>query len=260
MTWNPGQYLSYEHARMRPALDLLARIPLTAPGAIVDLGCGAGNVAQVLAARWPQARIVGVDSSGAMLATARDATAGDARFTWIEADLGAWTPETAPDLVFSNAALHWLDDHATLVPRLLAAVAAGGALAVQMPDNFAAPSHAALFEVATRPEWRDRLARCVRSNPVSPMTDYLRWLAAASAVDLWTTEYMHLLPGLDGGEHPVVAWMKGAALTPFLAALDDDARPRFIADYRERIAAAYPPLDDGRVPFPFRRRFVVAMR
>jgi SAM-dependent methyltransferase len=105
----------------------IARIPLTAPSAIVDLGCGAGNVAQVLAARWPQARISGVDGSAAMLAAARAATLGAARFRWIEADLGAWTPDTAPDLVFSNAALHWLDDHGTLFPRLLAAVAAGGA-------------------------------------------------------------------------------------------------------------------------------------
>ncbi|MEP7180797.1 MAG: methyltransferase domain-containing protein [Betaproteobacteria bacterium] len=260
MSWDPGQYLTYANERLRPALDLIARIPLAAPKTVIDLGCGAGNVAQVLAARWRDAAIVGVDSSAAMLSTARAATQGDARYSWLEADLGAWTPDSPPDLVFSNAALHWLDGHATLFPRLLAAVAPGGALAVQMPDNFAAPSHAALFDLARDAHWRDRLGAHVRPQPVAAAIDYARWLGSATSVDVWTTEYLQLLPAAGAGEHPVVAWMKGAALTPFLGALDDGAQRRFVAEYRERIAAAYPALDDGRVPFPFRRRFIVALR
>jgi len=260
MSWDPGQYLTFAHERLRPALDLLARIPLAAPGAIVDLGCGAGNVAQVLAARWPEAAITGVDGSAEMLAAARVATKGDTRFTWLESDLANFAPAAPPDLVYSNAALHWLDDHATLFPRLLASVAPGGALAVQMPDNFGAPSHALLFDVALGARWRDRLAAHVRAHPVAAAMDYARWLGAATAQDVWATEYLQLLPAARGGEHPVVAWMKGAALTPFLAALDADARPRFVADYAARIATAYPPLPDGRVPFPFRRRFIVALR
>jgi trans-aconitate 2-methyltransferase len=260
MSWDPGQYLTFANERLRPALDLLARIPLAAPRSIVDLGCGAGNVAQVLAQRWPEAAITGVDGSAAMLATARAATQGDARFRWQEADLAGYAPSAPPDLVYSNAALHWLDDHATLFPRLLATVAAGGALAVQMPDNFGAPSHAILFDVALSASWRDRLAPHVRAHPVATALDYARWLGAASAQDIWATEYLQLLPAARDGEHPVVAWMKGAALTPFLAALGADARPRFVADYAARIATAYPPLADGRVPFPFRRRFIVALR
>jgi len=260
MTWDPRQYLTFSGERLRPALDLIARIPLAAPRAIVDLGCGAGNVAQVLATRWPDATIAGVDSSAPMLARARAATAGNPRYSWVEADLAWWSPATPPDLVFSNAALHWLDDHATLFPRLLSFVATSGALAVQMPDNFSAPSHTALFDLANSERWRNRLAALVRARPVAAAIAYARWLGDASAIDVWTTEYLHLLPSAAGGEHPIVAWMQGAALTPFLERLDADAQRRFLGDYRERIAAAYPPLPDGRVPFPFRRRFIVAVR
>jgi len=260
MTWDPRQYLTFSNERLRPALDLIARIPMAAPRSIVDLGCGAGNVAQVLAARWPAAAVIGVDSSASMLARARAATAGSARHTWMEADLESWSPDAPADLVFSNAALHWLDNHATLFARLLSFVAPGGALAVQMPDNFSAPSHTALFDVAGRERWRKRLAALVRARPVAAAIDYARWLDDASAIDVWTTEYLHLLPAAGDGEHPVVAWMKGAALTPFLDCLDAASQERFLADYAERIASAYPPLSDGRVPFPFRRLFIVAMR
>ena len=260
MSWDPGQYLAFADERLRPALDLIARIPLAAPRTIVDLGCGAGNVAQVLCARWPEASIVGVDSSSAMLARARTAAADHPRQTWVEADLARWSPSVPVDLVFSNAALHWLDDHATLFPRLFSFVAPNGALAVQMPDNFSAPSHTALFDVARSERWRDRLAALVREQPVAAAADYVRWLDRASTIDVWTTEYLHLLAAPAGAEHPIVAWMKGAALTPFLDRLDEDMQRRFLADYTERIAAAYPPLSDGRVAFAFRRRFIVALR
>jgi len=261
MTWNPGQYLQYEGERLRPALDLLARIPLEAPRRIVDLGCGAGNVAQVLGARWPAARIEGVDADPAMLARARAATAGDARYTWTQCDLGAWHCASPPDLVFSNAALHWLDGHEQLFPRLLAAVAAGGVLAVQMPDNFAAPSHLAIYETARAARWATKLAARVRPRPVAPLVQYHAWLTPhAAALDVWRTTYVQALPARADGEHPVVAWNRGAALTPLLAALDADERPAFVADYAARVAPAYPPGRDGVTPFPFSRIFIIARR
>ncbi len=260
MAWDPRLYLTFSNERLRPALDLIARIPLAAPRTVVDLGCGAGNVAQVLAARWPDATITGVDSSAPMLARARAASAGNARHAWVEADLAEWSPIAPADVVFSNAALHWLDGHAALFPRLLSFVAAGGVLAVQMPDNFSQPSHTALYEVASSERWRHRLASLVRPQPVAAPIDYARWLDQASAIDLWTTEYLHLLPASADAGHPIVAWMKGAALTPFLERLDADMQSHFLADYAERVTAAYPPLADGRVPFPFRRRFIVAVR
>jgi trans-aconitate 2-methyltransferase len=261
MSWDPTRYLQYEDARLRPALDLIARIPLEAPRSIVDLGCGAGNVAQWLARRWPQAEIEGVDGDAAMLARAHDATAGDARFRWTLAELSDWRTDTPRDMVYSNAALHWLDDHAALFPRLLDAVAAGGALAVQMPDNFGAPSHRELFDLASAPQWRDRLAGRVRPTPVASPAAYHDLVAGrARHVDIWTTEYLQRLAPRRDGEHPVVAWMRGSALIPFVSALDAAQREAFVAGYAARIEAAYPRRADGSVLFPFRRLFIVATR
>jgi len=261
MTWDPAQYLKYADERRRPALDLIARIPLAAPAAIVDLGCGAGNVTRLLAERWSSARILGVDNSAAMLARAREAGSADPRLEWIAADLATWRPREPIDLLFSNAALHWLDAHETLFPRLFAMVAPGGALAVQMPANHAAPSHSLLAEVVNSTRWRARLAPLLRPAPVAPAAAYFGMLVPqARSVDAWTTEYLHVLPAAGDGDHPVVGWTRGTALTPFLAALDAEAQRAFLADYTERIAQAYRPLPDGRVLFPFRRLFVVAVR
>jgi trans-aconitate 2-methyltransferase len=261
MSWNPSQYLQYEDARLRPALDLLARIPLERPATIVDLGCGAGNVAQWLARRWPDAQIVGVDGDAAMLDKARQSTSGSSNFSWVQSDLGAWRADAAPDLIYSNAALHWLDGHEALFPRLMQGVAPGGALAVQMPDNFRAPSHRLLNEVAWLPRWRDAVGTFVRRNPVHAPEQYFDWLEPhARAIDAWSTEYLQLLPARTDGEHPVVAWMKGSALVPMTAALDAPSRGAFVDDYAERIERAYVRRSDGTVLFPFRRVFIVATR
>jgi trans-aconitate 2-methyltransferase len=261
MSWDPNQYLKFEGERLRPAVDLLARIALAAPRVIVDLGCGAGNVARLLGERWPGARIVGVDGSAAMLAKARAATEGDPRFTFIEADLATWTPEAPVDLVYSNAALHWLPDHEAVFARVVAMVAAGGMLAVQMPDNFRAPSHTTIAEHARSPRWQAKLGALVRDDPVAPAAQYFRWLAPqVSTLDIWATEYLQVLPGNADDEHPVATWTKGTWLSPFLAALDGAEQREFLAHYNERLKAAYPPLPDGRVLFAFRRLFIVANR
>jgi trans-aconitate 2-methyltransferase len=261
MSWSPAQYLQYEDARLRPALDLLARIGAETPAAVVDLGCGAGNVSLQLARRWPAARIEGVDGDAAMLERARAATAGDGRFSWTQCDLAAWRPRRSVDVLYSNAALHWLDDHARLFPALLAMVAPRGVLAVQMPDNFGAPSHQALFDVASRAPWRERLAPHVRRAPVAAMAKYHDWLEPlAASLDLWAAEYLQRLPRRADREHPVVAWTLGTALLPFLGALDGAEREAFLAAFAERVEAAYPRREDGSVLFPFRRIFIVAVR
>jgi trans-aconitate 2-methyltransferase len=263
MACNPAQYLKFADDRRRPAIDLLARIAIATPRTIVDLGCGAGNVTRLLAERWPDARITGVDNSPAMLASARKATSDDRRFVWIEADVGSWVPPAAelPDLIFSNAALHWLDDHQTLLPKLLNALADRGALAVQVPDNFGSPAHVTLFDVARSARFRNRLASRVRASPVAPPDVYYEWLAPhASRLDVWTTEYLHALAPANDGEHPVVAWMSSTAMTPFTSVLDADETRAFVDEFRARVAPLYPARADGRVLFPFRRRFIVAQR
>jgi trans-aconitate 2-methyltransferase len=261
MTWDPQQYLQFEDQRLRPAIDLLARVPLVSPRRVVDLGCGTGNVTRLLAQRWPGAQITGVDNSAAMLERARAAAADLPHVVFVAAELGAWSPAVLVDLVYSNAALHWLPDHATLVPRIAAMVAPAGVLAVQMPDNFRAPSHAAIAALAQTARWRARLAPLIRAMPTAPAADYYEWLAPSFArIDIWTTEYLQVLAPSAAGDHPVAAWTKGTWLAPFLSVLDGAEQVEFLAAYEAELATAYPLLADGGALFPFRRLFIVANR
>jgi trans-aconitate 2-methyltransferase len=261
VTWTPAQYLQFAGERLRPALDLLARVPLEYPRTIVDLGCGAGNVTRLLGKRWPDARIVGVDSSPDMLVEALAATHDDPRYTFVNAELAHWQPDAPVDLVYSNAALHWLPDHATLFARVAAMVAPGGVLSVQMPDNFRAPSHTLIADIARGERWRAQLGGLVREPPVASPADYFAWLWPLMAtVDIWLTEYLQVLEPRKDGEHPVAAWTRGAWLVPFLEVLADEDRAEFLREYMARLAIAYPAREDGRTLFPFRRLFIVATR
>jgi len=238
---------------MRPAIDLLNRIDAE-PRTIVDLGAGTGNVTRLLQKRWPDARITGVDSSREMLARAK----GDSpEISWEQSDLSNWRAREPVELLYSNAALHWVDDHATLFPALFAMVKPGGTFAVQMPNNFAARSHTAIAEVVRDGPWKSTLEPLLRTPPVQRSSDYFDLLAAAAAsVDIWETEYVHVLEG----ERPVLEWVKGTWLRPLLAALNEEHWPEFESRYAERSGDAYPPRADGRTLFPFRRLFIVARR
>lgn len=252
MPWDPRQYLNFQRERLRPAVDLLARVPLEKVRSILDLGCGAGNVTTLLAERWPGAAIIGVDSSPDMLARARETLAG-AR--WVEADLHEWAPSAPADLVFSNAALHWLEDHSALFPRLAGWVNPGGYLAVQMPGSFEHPSHTAVDELASQPRWRDLLQGLCAPAGVHSLAEYHAWLGPwAQSLDLWETTYLHLLEGED----PVIEWFKGSLLVPYLEALPADHHEAFLDAYRRKVQPAYPKDAGGRTPMPFRRVFLVA--
>jgi trans-aconitate 2-methyltransferase len=254
LTWDPERYLSFGDQRTRPALDLLARVPLADAAHIADLGCGPGNSTALLAERWPEAEIIGVDSSPVMLAQAR---ASSVRATSLEADIAGWTADRPLDLIYSNAALHWLGDHALLLLRLMGQLSAGGVLAVQMPRNFAAPSHTLLRETAASGPWADRLAGSLDRHPVATPEWYYDLLAPiAEGLDIWATEYLHVLEGDD----PVLNWTRGTALRPIMQALDADQAAAFEAAYAARLHGAYPRRADGRTLFPFRRLFMVTQR
>lgn len=254
MSWDPAQYLKFSGERMRPAVDLLARVAAEAPQTVVDLGCGAGNLAPLLMARWPRAQLTGVDSSPEMLAQARAAHPG-AQF--VQGDIGAWRPARPVDVLYSNAALHWLDGHERLLPALLEALAPGGWLAVQMPRNFSAPSHTTIVETIEQGPWRSRLEPLLRREPVAAPGAYWRLLEPRSAeLQVWETEYLQVLEG----DNPVAEYTKGTWLKQFLDRLQGAEREAFETAYRERVLAWYPPQADGRTLFPFRRLFLVARR
>lgn len=242
--WNPQQYMKFGTDRLRPALDLLAQIQLDAPRRIVDLGCGPGNVTALLKERWPGADVMGIDSSGDMLEKAQT---DYPYITWQQADIANWEPEDKPDLIFSNACLHWLGDHEKLFPRLLHILNKGGVLAIQMPNNFAAPTHQLIRDVLG-PEHP-----LAPGFPVHEPAAYYNWLSPLADVNLWETTYQHILEG----ENPVADWTKGAALRPVLDGLSVEEGKAFENAYRDKVLAAYPKSQDGKTIMPFRRFFLI---
>lgn len=261
MQWDPSQYLQFEEERTRAVRELVARLqlhlPTPGPRRIVDLGCGPANSTAVLAAAWPQAEITGLDGDAAMLAAARQAHP-NLRFE--SDDISAWAAAASRryDLVFSNSALQWLDDHAYLLPRLMAQVAPGGTLAFQVPGSWDAPVCAIPRALAQSPAWLPLLdAGKIRHWHSESLAFYHDVLAPHPArLDLWECEYVMILPNAEA----ILAWYQGSGLRPFLAALPDDAsRARFQQQYLAALRLAYPPQPNGQILFPFRRRFVIAL-
>ncbi len=247
--WDPGAYARFRALRMRPALDLLMQVGVPPAGDVVDLGCGDGAAAASLRGRFPKRRLIGVDASPAMLAQARgyDAT--------VESDIARWAPVAPVGLIFSNAVLHWLPDHAALLPRLAGLLAPGGTLAVQMPRQFAAPSHRLLRETAAA-LFPDRFDLSGWVPPVGEPAGYHRLLAPLGEVAVWETEYLqHLAPVAEG--HPVRAFTASTALRPWVERMTPEEVARFLPAYDAALAAAYPPEADGSVLFPFRRLFLM---
>jgi trans-aconitate 2-methyltransferase len=251
--WDPAVYLKFGGERTRAAADLLARVPLGAPQRIVDLGCGPGNSTALIASRYPAADILGIDSDTAMLAQARAAHV-NARFE--TGDLETWAPREAPDLIYSNAALHWAPDPISLSVRLFNTLAPGGALALQVPQNFGKPSHVEMRAAATNGAWARKLADVFQPK-LTRAEDYARALAPHGAtLDIWSTAYLHILDGDDA----VLRWISGSALRPYFARLSGAERAAFEADLAGRLRQAYPPEADGRTYFPFYRLFAIAVR
>jgi trans-aconitate 2-methyltransferase len=265
VSWDPTLYARFAAERSRPFEDLVRRIGATAPRRVVDLGCGAGDLTASLARRWPSARVVGVDSSPQMLQRAAGEAAAadlDGRLSFVEADLADWRPDAPVDVIVTNAALQWVPQHLDLLPRWVEALAPGGWLALQVPGNFAAPSHALMREVAAQPPFAHRLTGVLRgTESVAQPSTYASLLAdLGCVVDAWETTYLQVLdPDGELADDAVLAWVSGTGLRPALDALADDPelRQQFVDAYAERLRAAYPRRPWGTL-LPFRRVFCVA--
>ncbi len=250
--WDPQGYLAYSDERARPFVELLRRVQADAPASVVDLGCGPGNLTEMLAERWPSADVTGVDASPEMIAAAPKS-----RVTYQVGDLREWagSDDSRADVLVSNATLQWVPDHLDLLPRLLESVNPGGWLAIQVPGNFAMASHAIRLELAAEPRFREHLAGAEEPGAYDAAT-YLRALQGEGVdVDAWETTYLHVLHGDD----PVYDWIMGTSARPMVAALPEDLREEFTDELRRRLRAAYPETGHG-VVMPFRRVFVVARR
>ncbi|WP_418906845.1 methyltransferase domain-containing protein [Glutamicibacter endophyticus] len=261
MEWNPTQYAQFSDHRSRPFFDLLGRIPQLDPTSIVDLGCGPGNITEVLAQRWPQAQVLGLDSSPEMVARA-NAVAAAENLSFALADAASWDVPEGTDLLVSSAMLQWLDGHQVHLERWLRQLAPGAVVAIQVPGNFTSPSHAVMREVAQSPRWVEKLRGVLRhGDAVADPSDYQQlFIRCGLEADVWETTYQQLLTGAD----PVLSWVRGTALLPVKAALSAADYLAFEDDYRAAIAEHYPSFTalDGQLltNFPFRRIFMVGRK
>jgi len=247
------QYVKFERERTRPVRDLVAAIPRDEVGVAVDLGCGPANSTEVLAARYPGARISGVDSAPDMIEAARKRMPAH---DFVLSDIAAWDDAGGYDVILANASLQWVPDHEVLYPRLVSKLAPGGCLAVQTPDNWEEPAHRLIREVADTGPWAAKVANANRKPRAPAQWYYGLLMPHCTALDVWRTFYFHPLQNAAA----VVEWFKGSALRPYLARLDEDEKAEFLARYEARITEAYPALPDGTVLLPFPRLFIVATR
>ncbi len=252
--WNPALYSRFETERTRPAAELLARVPIDGPRSVVDLGCGPGNSTALLARRYPPARIVGTDTSPAMLAAARERLP---TLSFEQSDIAEWSAAGPIDLLFANASLQWVPDHPRLIPRLLGALAPGGVLAVQMPDNLEEPSHVLMRDTAGDPRFASLIGDARRLRiPILSTQRYYDLIAPFAELDLWRTTYYHPLDEAAA----IVQWLRSSGLKPFLEPLEPEQQAQFLAAYERRIEAAYPAQADGKRLLAFPRLFIVAQR
>lgn len=256
LSWSAKQYVAFEDERTRPVRDLLAALPPIDAHSVIDLGCGPGNSTEVLAACYPQANISGIDSSSDMIEAARRRLP---QISFTVADLQAWKSAGPFDVILANAVLQWVAHHELLLPSLVKALAPGGALALQMPDNLDEPAHRLMREVAADGPWAAKLAAssAARAPLLSSAWYYELLQPLCSKVDLWRTTYYHFL---RGGAEALVEWFKGSGLRPFLEPLNAVERGAFLERYTAAIAKAYPRLADGSVLLPFPRVFLTAIR
>ena len=251
-TWDNALYDCFRSQRTQPATDLVSRIPNHQPSTVADLGCGGGNSTAVLRARWPDAKIIGVDNSEEMLGAARK---NQGEVSWVKADIAAWEPPHSFDVLFSNAALQWVPDHETLIPRLLQYITKEGVLAVQVPDHYDSPLYRVLLEVSRDPRWSSRMEVARDSLTRHPVPFYYDVLSGRVAqLDLWTTEYQHVL----SSHEDILTFHRGTGMRPYLESLDENETEAFerqvLVGYRD----AFPVQPDGNVIFPFKRIFFLA--
>jgi trans-aconitate 2-methyltransferase len=253
--WDAGQYLKFADARTRPCRELAERIAVDSPRRVIDLGCGPANSTAVLSSRWPDAQIEGIDSSPEMIDAARKS---GVRATFTVSDIAGWTNHDHEpyDVIFSNAAMQWVDNHLLILQQHVAMLRDGGAMAMQVPFNMDAPAQQALGELEDE-GWRSRFTKPPVRWKVETVHAYYDALAPVASVDLWATTYMHIMESPEA----IVEWYKGTALRPYLSALTSDAdRSEFLAAYLAKMKVGYPIRADGKVLFPFRRLFVIAYR
>ncbi|HKC61989.1 MAG TPA: methyltransferase domain-containing protein [Pyrinomonadaceae bacterium] len=251
MPWNPAQYHQFQKDRFAPFEDLFALIKVRQGMRVVDLGCGTGELTGRLADRLPESDVLGIDSSVEMLRRAREQERDGLRFEQasIQEVEGKW------DLVFSHAAIHWIDDHRSLIPRLLSLVSKGGQLAVQLPSNHTHPTHTLIREIAAEEPFRSSLNGWNRASPVLEINEYAELLHAGGATEI--TVFEKVYPSLLENSDAMAEWTKGSTLVPYFEHLPENLHEPFMSRYCERLRSLFP---NPPVLYTFRRTLFAASR
>ena len=262
-SWDPAAYSRFADERSRPFSDLVSQVRADSPALVVDLGCGHGPATLTLARLWPNARVVGVDSSESMLESARELDR-DSRVEWVQSDLREWDPASlgqAPDVLVTSSTLQWVPGHLDLLDAWVGALADDGWFALQVPGNFDAPSHRLMRETAERHDRAGELTAALDLPAVGEPATYQRYLTRLGCtVDAWETTYLHVLDPEAEDENPVLTWVRATGLRPVLDILTEpDELAAFLDPYAEALAEAYPRTSAG-VFFPFRRVFAVGRK
>ena len=261
--WSPQRYLRFESQRLRPALDLLGQIDHPNPRRIADLGCGTGNITPFLHERWPTAEILCLDSSKEMLDRARaNHIAQDIDISKVEyqhSDFELVNLDKPVDLIFSNAALHWVgfDIHRTLLPHLLSMMNTEGVLAFQMPDTRAQNSHLMMHK-AMEDLGFDHQVRWVTTE-VDPDQYYDLLKPICTHIDMWSSTFVHSMQG----DNPVADFTASTGLGPYVDSLGGSSTKEggaFIEKYRELMKKSYPKQGDGTTLFSMKRFFLIARK
>jgi trans-aconitate 2-methyltransferase len=251
MPWDPDRYEQFKAERSAPFEDLVTLVAVRDGLRVVDLGCGTGELTSRLADALPQSDVLGIDSSPQMLESAAERARPGLRFARqvIEEVEGEW------DLVFSNAALQWVEDHRSLVPRLFGMLRPGGQIVVQVPSNSDHPTHAIRDEVAAEEPFRDAAGGWTRMWPVLSIEEYAELLFALGGQDITVFEkvYPHVLEDADA----LTDWMSGTALVPYMERLPKELHEQFMARFRERLRERFP---SAPVFYGFRRTIFAASR
>jgi trans-aconitate 2-methyltransferase len=251
MPWNPEQYHRFQQQRAEPFYDLITLITKRANITVVDLGCGTGELTAQLADMLPGSDVTGLDSSAEMLGRAARYARPSLRF--VQGDIETF--DQPADLIFSTAALHWIDDQPALIARLFALVRPGGQIAVQVPSNFRHPSHTLIIATAQEEPFRTALAGWARESPVLGIDQYAGLLYTLGGTDITVFEkvYGHILPDADA----IADWTKGSTLVPYLERLPPDLHAAFEVSYRAKLRARYP---ESPTFYGFRRTLFAATK
>lgn len=253
--WNSTQYLKFKAERTQPAIDLANRLIALNPRKIVDLGCGPGNSTQVLAERFDNAYILGVDNSQNMIETARkNCPALDFRLCDIRTELSQLDHDF--DIVFSNACIQWVPDHPHLIPQMMGLLKEGGVLAVQVPMNFQEPIHRIIQQVAASEKWNRFFQEERIFYTLSPGEYYDVLSESTDEFSIWETIYYHTMKSWQD----ILEWYRSTGLRPYLAALPEDLREDFEADILRLLIEAYPMQKNRTILFRFPRFFFTAVR